>query len=88
MRPRRPLLVLLISTVVAPAALAAPVWKRAQDAAGVSSLMTPSFNGTLKSTRMNSRLPRRSRSRIDSFAMVSYRPFLTIRRSRSTHRLE
>src|SRR5262245_22718906 len=33
----------------------------------VSSPMTPSLSGTLKSTRMKTRLPRRSRSLIESF---------------------
>src|SRR5262245_3560757 len=35
----------------------------------VSSPMMPSFRGTLKSTRMNTRLPARSRSLIESFGM-------------------
>src|SRR5215470_15772699 len=35
----------------------------------VSSPITPSFSGTLKSTRMNTRLPARSRSLIESFGM-------------------
>src|SRR5262245_6365677 len=34
----------------------------------VSSPTRPSFNGTFKSTRMNARSPRRSRSRIEIFA--------------------
>ena len=35
----------------------------------VSSPITPSFKGTLKSTRMNTRLPAGSRSLIESFGM-------------------
>src|SRR5215470_9281393 len=35
----------------------------------VSSPITPSLSGTLKSTRMNTRLPARSRSLIESFGM-------------------
>src|ERR1700730_7234158 len=36
----------------------------------VSSVTTPSFSGTLKSTRRNTRLPRRSRSLIVSLAII------------------
>src|SRR4029077_15155283 len=35
----------------------------------VSSPITPFFSGTLKSTRMNTRFPARSRSLIESFGM-------------------
>src|SRR6185436_13874691 len=57
----------LASTAVAP-------WSSAYSIVGrvarmrVSSPTRPSFSGTLKSTRMNARSPRRSRSRIESFA--------------------
>src|SRR5438270_7517425 len=37
----------------------------------VSSVTAPSFNGTLKSTRINTRLPRKSRSLIVSLFMYS-----------------
>ena len=61
----------------------------------VSSPTVPLSMGTLKSTRMKTRLPRRSRSRIESFAIdrlaqhvAPYRPFSAMKRSRSTQRLE
>src|SRR5580765_8716472 len=37
----------------------------------VSSVMIPSFNGTLKSTRMKTRLRTRSRSRMESLAIAA-----------------
>ena len=67
----------------------------------VSSPMRPSLSGTLKSTRMKTRLPFRSRSLIDSLARCArppsnlgsapqprYSPFFASSRSRSTHRFE
>src|SRR5712691_10545536 len=47
----------------------------------VSSPIVPFFNGTLKSTRMKTRWPSRSRSLMDSFIGVAkkgYGPFLNI----------
>ena len=67
-----------------------------EDVMRVSSVMVPFLIGTLKSTRMNTRLPRRSRSLIEYFVIMSrraWRPASTVLRpynflSRSTHRFE
>ena len=53
----------------------------------VSSVIRPSLIGTLKSTRMNAFLPERSRS-VTLRAATNQSPFLTMKRSRSTQRLE
>ena len=53
----------------------------------VSSVIRPSLMGTLKSTRMNAFLPERSRS-VTLRAATNHSPFFTMKRSRSTQRLE
>ncbi len=53
----------------------------------VSSAMTPSLSGTLKSTRMNTRRSSSGRSRIEYFVMGIYR-LLAIFFNRSTQRFE
>ena len=52
----------------------------------VSSPITPFLIGTLKSTRMKTRFPPRSRSEIDSF--TTYSPLFRSMSARSTQRLE
>ena len=81
----------LASTTVAPCSSA--YWiVGSDDWIRVSSPITPFLSGTLKSTRMKTRLPLRSRSLIESFISSAepsrYRPFATSMRSRSTQRFE
>ena len=47
----------------------------------MSSLTSPSFSGTLKSTRMKTRLPFRSRSLMVSLLILIRDPWLVIRNS-------